>query len=623
MLRQTLAGFVGKVEAAFSADGKLLVTVAGSKKHLGDIRLWNALTGEALGRIDNAKELENVTTMALSPDGHWLVTGHGAAVDPAVPGMAAPGMASPDMAAPGMTAPGMPAPSMTPETVPPERSAQDKVATEKAAGKAGLRGKLLAGKTAGGRTAAGNAPADRAAPGNAARDRAAPGNAASDRAVPGRAAPGNMAPGNVAAKGKSLLKIWDLTKRTFVAEFPAAHSASISRIVFSRRGMLLASGDVSGDVRIWDFATRKPLPAQMASQCHPITGLAFDLYGDRIATADEERCIRVWHVDSAKLLATLELALGSPAAIRFTMDGKLLVGTTTAGGLFAWDAESYRPKVVLRAEGNPAGADGHGSAITCAATLWPDGTLFTGSSDKTVKAWDLKGHRFQATVLNCNGPVSNLAVSADGKMMAIGTGRYRKDFEAGELLLCPLGGRGGAQSQLLLKGVVTTSLAFSSDGMTLAACHVSSDSMQGLRRGASLIDLKTGRSFPLASSAPQSIAFSRDGQFLAVGNAGGEVDLWRIDASGALAAKPIVLSGHSGVVASVCFSPDGKTLASGGYDNNVKIWDVASGEELLTFKHNGAVETVRFSPNGQVLATADREATGGGVRLWRAPREDH
>ena len=160
--------------------------------------------------------------------------------------------------------------------------------------------------------------------------------------------------------------------------------------------MLLASGDMAGNVRLWDFASRKLLPKQIASQSRPITYMAFDHLGERLAVAADEKCLRVWHIDTGRQLAILELALGVPNVVRYTQDGKLLAAATSAGGLFLWDSETYKPRAILRGEGNPAGQQGHGGVITCVAPLLTD-KLLTGSVDKTVRIWDLKTRKAVAT----------------------------------------------------------------------------------------------------------------------------------------------------------------------------------------------------------------------------------
>jgi len=500
-LQKKLPDMPGKVEAVFSVDSRYVITVNSSKKRPADICIWNPSTAELVGRIDNPRELDGLTTITLSPDGRYLLTGHGDPVNPT-------------------------------------------------------------------------------------------------------------------AVGKAKINVWDLSTRQLLGAFPAAHPAAITRLEFSRRGVLLASGDMAGNVRIWDFASRKLFAKQIPAQGRAIIHLAFDRLGERLAVAADEKCVRVWHIDTGKQLAILELSLGVPNVVRFSQDGNLLAAATSAGGLFLWDSSTYKARAVLRGEGNPAGQQGHGGVITCVAPLLTD-KLLTGSVDKTVRIWDLKTRQAVAAAFSFNQAVSCMAVSPDGKTLAVGTGKFRSKFETGELVLCALDDRQKPRS--ISQGITPVSMAFSPDSNALAVCALSAAVGQAART-VNIIDLRSGHATAIASPTGHSVAFSPDGHILAVGCTNGEIALWPLDSAGAM--KPYVVKKHEGLVWSLAFSPDGKTLASGSADNNVVIWDVPTGEDLLTLKHNGTVEALQFSRDGRLLASASHEPSRGGVCLWRAPVDD-
>jgi len=109
-----------------------------------------------------------------------------------------------------------------------------------------------------------------------------------------------------------------------------------------------------------------------------------------------------------------------------------------------------------------------------------------------------------------------------------------------------------------------------------------------------------------------SVAFSPDGQLLALGLNAIDVQIWHI-ANGSL---QMTLQGHSGSVNSVAFSPDGQILASGSQDKTVRLWRVDDGALLHTLNgHAGDVNCVAFSRDGQILASASLSPTT--IKLWR------
>ena len=75
------------------------------------------------------------------------------------------------------------------------------------------------------------------------------------------------------------------------------------------------------------------------------------------------------------------------------------------------------------------------------------------------------------------------------------------------------------------------------------------------------------------------------------------------------------LRGHAREVNSVAFSRDGKWLASGADDKTVRVWEWERGRERARLEgHAGGVWSVAFSPDGRLLASRSNNGT---VRLWR------
>ena len=151
-------------------------------------------------------------------------------------------------------------------------------------------------------------------------------------------------------------------------------------------------------------------------------------------------------------------------------------------------------------------------------------------------------------------------------------------------------------------------VAFSPDNRVLAGANVSAV--------VSLYDLDhdLARALddnPAATVAATCLAFSANGETLAVGQADGKITLW----NAATGRKRSTLGGHESFVVSLAFAPDGATLVSSGNGRLTRVWDVATGSErfAITGRTNTSV-ALSFSPDGRLLATSDQVTPT--VRLW-------
>ncbi len=99
------------------------------------------------------------------------------------------------------------------------------------------------------------------------------------------------------------------------------------------------------------------------------------------------------------------------------------------------------------------------------------------------------------------------------------------------------------------------------------------------------------------------LAFSPDGQRIAVGSGDGTIKVWKLD--GTLERS---FQGHSATVWIVAFSPDGKTIASGSGDATVKLWKLDGDPDRSSYEGNPPKETAVLQEGLPRVGSGDSEA---------------
>jgi serine/threonine protein kinase len=240
---------------------------------------------------------------------------------------------------------------------------------------------------------------------------------------------------------------------------------------------------------------------------------------------------------------------------------------------------------------------GHSNSVYSVA-ISPDGqTLASGSSDNTIKVWNLATGWEIRTLKGHSGWVYSLAFSPDGETLA--SGSLDKTIKLWNLAT--------GREIRILKGHSDSvlSVAIIYDGEILASGSTDNT--------IKLWNLTTGhqiRTLHEHSSSVNSVAISPDGNILASGSVDRTIKLWNL----AIGKEIRTLKGYFKAVYSVVISPDGVTLASGSVDNTIKLWNLASGLEIHTLKgHSDSVRCVAFSPDGATLASGSDDTT---IKLW-------
>jgi eukaryotic-like serine/threonine-protein kinase len=397
------------------------------------------------------------------------------------------------------------------------------------------------------------------------------------------------------------LRLWDVATGRAIAVARGQRGDSKDAMGFSPDGRRLASGGDDGSVRLWDANTGAPL-AVCRGHAGPIHDLAFSPDGRRLLSAADDSA-RLWDAATGSLLAVL------PARVTtFTPDGTRIVGYED-GALHVVDATTTREAMVPQFVGRD---------VYCLAVS-PDGrriALGCDFPDNAVCLWDLGQGKPLKVMTGHHNKVCTVAFSPDGRRMASGSpDQVVRVWDAAS-----------GQPVAVLRGHTSrvTQTIFSPDGTQLVSVSLDGTARLWDPADGNLISVFQGH-----TDEVWACAYSSDGKWLASASKDHTVRLWDT----ALLERNGALRGHKSFVYDVAFSPDGGRIASAAWDNSARLWDPTTGRQTALFKGPGRRDPARgrsdpapadddsgayllslaWSPDGSQLVAGSRDST---VQFW-------
>ena len=214
----------------------------------------------------------------------------------------------------------------------------------------------------------------------------------------------------LASAGYREVKLWQRQRNVQLQQL--AEDAAVTAMVVNADGTLAATGLANGSISVWDIATGSRT-ATLTGHTSSVTGLAINGDGSVLVSGSEDATIRTWNLSDGQPAATVT----TPAAIRaitLNVDGSQVISGHADNLIRVWalpqpDAEATPIREIA----------GHAGPVNALALLAASNEIVSGSEDTSVRVWKLDSGE-QAFQQDLTGPVTAVAVSLDGQMIAGG-----------------------------------------------------------------------------------------------------------------------------------------------------------------------------------------------------------
>jgi WD40 repeat protein len=208
---------------------------------------------------------------------------------------------------------------------------------------------------------------------------------------------------------------------------PSEKGEAVHSLGFARDGTRMVTGDAAGTVRVWDVGRRRPL-ASFSAGTGPVWKAMF-MPGapSQVLTAMDEQPgvtapATLWHWRSGRMIREFDRTRAGPQTA-------LSVDAGPAGSsVVSADGGTVRPILWDAGTGRGRGLSGHDGPVFAVAFSARGDRLLTGSSDDTVRLWNVRTGRTLREIEA--GTVAGLGFGARDRMILAHTRSTIRIFAA-------------------------------------------------------------------------------------------------------------------------------------------------------------------------------------------------
>lgn len=216
----------------------------------------------------------------------------------------------------------------------------------------------------------------------------------------------------LACGGLGQLLVWEWQSQSYVLK-QQGHSNDTTCVTYSPDGHNIVTGGGDGKVKVWNSMSGFCF-VTFTEHSGEITGVKVTQNGKSILSSSLDGTVRAFDLTRYRNYKTLT----SPKPDQFSsvaVDGAgeiVCAGGTGEFMIYVWTMKTGRLLQTLA---------GHEAPISCLDFSLADGTLASGSWDKTVKLWGIYDHVGQRETIDLNSDVLALTFRPDGREFAVAT----------------------------------------------------------------------------------------------------------------------------------------------------------------------------------------------------------
>jgi WD40 repeat protein len=367
------------------------------------------------------------------------------------------------------------------------------------------------------------------------------------------------------------------------------HSATVNVVAFSSDGQYAFSGSADRTIKVWHSATGREV-ATLDGLTEPVNTLHVSADGMWLLSGGEDKTVTIWDIKYRSVVRKIPASTSRIDVAVLSPDQKWLASAGSGGDntIRIWDPQTGK----LIAEFNR-----HAYGVNALAFTPDSKHLVSAGGDKVICIWDLSSktllRAFKRDLdFGSSARIRALAISPDGKTIAAGMNKFKKDapsitlwdFETGNVI-----------KDLLKEGFFIYDLAFSKDGTRLLAGSGSNGGAENLAR---IWDVTSGAlvfSTPAQKSAIYSCAFSPDEQYVLLSGYS-SMQLFSVATGREVRNFYGLIDAQRALI-----SADGHFLIQYG-GKVLRVWDLRTGAVVKTFTHDDLyINAVALSPDGRLL----------------------